>query len=177
MIIVEEPVTSALNARSWQSGHINEGMTPKQCHAAHCNSHQVEGNAGWDRHSSGDLRNRQMDGQDKGRRRIYITREISRRGGWQFGRHQEVLLVEYQKRRRRIHHRTRPEDGPWPSPQLCRWRSCSPMILPDRWWIPHKGPILKLASLPNSLYWVCWGWVRSHLQLKKLPKLGPYIYH
>ena len=111
MIIVEEPVTSALNARSWQSGRINEGMTPKQCHAAHCNSQQVEGNAGWDRHFSGDLRNRQMDGQDEESRRIYITREISRKGGRQFGRRQEVLLVEYQKRRRRIHHRTRPEDG------------------------------------------------------------------
>ena len=89
-------------------------MTPKQCHAAHCNSHQVEGSAGWDRHSSGDLRNRQMDGQDEGSRRIYITRKISRKGGRQFGRHQEVLLVEYQKRRRRIHPRTRHEDGPWP---------------------------------------------------------------
>ena len=55
--IVEEPVISALNARSWQSGRINEGMTPKQCHVANCNSQQVEGNAGWDRHSSGDLRN------------------------------------------------------------------------------------------------------------------------
>ena len=77
---MEEPVTSALNVRSWQSGHINEGMTPKQCHATHCNSQQVEGNAGWDRHSSGDLRNRQMDGQDEGSRRIYITREISRKG-------------------------------------------------------------------------------------------------
>ena len=54
-------------------------MTPKQCHAAHCNSQQVEGNAGWDRHSSGDLRNRQMDSQDEGSRRIYITREISRK--------------------------------------------------------------------------------------------------
>ena len=84
--IVEEPVTSALNARSWQSGRINEGMTPKQCHAAHCNSQQVEGNAGWDRHSSGDLRNRQMDGQDEGSRKIYITREISQKGGRQFGR-------------------------------------------------------------------------------------------
>ena len=77
--IVQEPITSALNARSWQSGHINEGMTPKQCHAAHCNSHQVEGNAGWDRHSSGGLRHRQMDGQDEGSRKIYITREISRK--------------------------------------------------------------------------------------------------
>ena len=55
--IVQEPVTSALNARSWQSGRINEKMTPKQCHAAHCDSQQVEGNAGWDRQSSSDLRN------------------------------------------------------------------------------------------------------------------------
>ena len=69
--IVEEPVTSALNTRSWQSSRINEGMTPEQCHVVHCNSQQVEGSAGWDRHSSGDLRNRQMDGQDEGSRRIY----------------------------------------------------------------------------------------------------------
>ena len=69
-----------INARNWQFGRINEGMTPKQCHATHCNSQQVEGNAGWDRHSSGDLRNRQMDSQDEGSRRIYITREISRKG-------------------------------------------------------------------------------------------------
>ena len=41
----------------------------------------------------------------------YITREISRIRGGQFGRHQEALLVEYQKRRRRTHPRTRPEDG------------------------------------------------------------------
>ena len=75
--IVQESVTSALNARSWQSGHINEGVTPEQCYAAHCNSQRVEGSVGWDRHSSGDLRNRQMDGQDEGSRRIYITREIS----------------------------------------------------------------------------------------------------
>ena len=78
--IVEEPVTSALNARSWQSSHINEGITHKQCHAAHYNSQQVEGSAGCDRHSSGGLRNRQLDGQNEGSRRIYITREISRRG-------------------------------------------------------------------------------------------------
>ena len=48
-----------------------------------------------------------MDNQDEGSRRIYITREISRKGGRQFGRRQEVLLVEYQKRRRRIHPRGR----------------------------------------------------------------------
>ena len=55
-------------------------MTPKQCHAAHCNSQQVEGSAGWDRHSSGDLCNRQMDGQDEGSRRIYNQRDLTKRG-------------------------------------------------------------------------------------------------
>ena len=44
--IVREPVTFALNARSWQSGCINEGMTPEQCHANHYHSQQVEGSAG-----------------------------------------------------------------------------------------------------------------------------------
>ena len=78
--IVKESVTSALNARSWQSGRINEGMTPEQCHAVHYNSQQVEGSAGWDRHSSGDLHNRQMDGQDERSRRIYNQRDLTKRG-------------------------------------------------------------------------------------------------
>ena len=68
---MEEPVTSALNVHSWQSGRINEGMTPEQCHAVHCSSQQVEGSIGWDKHSSGDLHNQQMDGQDEESRRIY----------------------------------------------------------------------------------------------------------
>ena len=42
----------------------------------------------------------------------YITREISRRGGQQFERRKEVLLVEYQKRRRRNHPRPRTKDEP-----------------------------------------------------------------
>ena len=46
-------------------------MTPEQCHANHYHLQQVEGSAGWDRHSSGDLRNRQMDGQDEENRKIY----------------------------------------------------------------------------------------------------------
>ena len=69
--IVGESVISVLNAHSWQSGRINEGMTPEQCHANHYHLQQVKGSAGWDRHSSGDLRNRQMDGQDEENRRIY----------------------------------------------------------------------------------------------------------
>ena len=36
--IVKESVISALNARSWQSGRINERMTPEQCHPVYCNS-------------------------------------------------------------------------------------------------------------------------------------------
>ena len=107
--IVKEPVTSALNARSWQSGRINEGMTPEQCHPVYCNSQQVEGSAGWDRHSSSDLHNQQMDGQDEGSRRIYNQRDLTKRGGQQFGRHLKALVVQYQRRRRRTHPRTRPE--------------------------------------------------------------------
>ena len=79
-VIVKDPVTSALNARSWQSGRINKGMTPKQCHSVHCSSQQVERSIGWDKHSSGDLHNRQMDGQDKGSRRIYNQRNLTKRG-------------------------------------------------------------------------------------------------
>ena len=41
----------------------------------------------------------------------YITREISRRKR-QFGRRKEVLLVKYQKRRKRNHPRPRTEDEP-----------------------------------------------------------------
>ena len=61
----------------------------------------------------------------------YITREISQRGGRQFGRHQKALVVQYQRRkRRRTHPRTRPENGLWPSPNYtiddpALQRSCS----------------------------------------------------
>ena len=78
--IVKEPVTSTLNARSWQFGCINEGMTPEQCHPVYCNSQQVEGSAGWDRHLSSDLHKQQMDGQDEGSRKIYNQRGLTKRG-------------------------------------------------------------------------------------------------
>ena len=107
----------------------------------------------------------------------YIIREISRRRGQQFWRRQEILLVEYQKRKRRNHPRPRTEDELWPSPQTCCRRSSSPTIPPDRWRRPHKGPVLKPASLPNSLYWACWVWIYSHLQWKETPKSGPYNFH
>ena len=54
-------------------------MTPEQCHANHYHSQQVEGSAGWDRHSSGDLRNRQMDDQDEENRRIYNQGDSTKR--------------------------------------------------------------------------------------------------
>ena len=79
--IIEEAVTSALNARSWQSGRINEEMTPEQCHLVCYNSQQVEESAGWDRYSSSDLHDQQMDGQDEWSRRIYNNRDLTRKRG------------------------------------------------------------------------------------------------
>ena len=79
--IIEEVVISALNARSWQSGRINEGMTPEQCHIVCCNSQQVEDSAGWDRYSSSDMYDQQMDGQNEWSRRIYNNRGLTRKGG------------------------------------------------------------------------------------------------
>ena len=54
-------------------------MTPEQCHANHYYSQQVEGSTGWDRHSSGNLRNRQMDGQDEENRRIYNQGDFTKK--------------------------------------------------------------------------------------------------
>ena len=105
----------------------------------------------------------------------YITREISWRGGRQFGRPKEVLLVECQERRRRNHSRLRTDDEFWPFPPPRCWRSSYPTIPSDCWRRPHKGPVLKLASLPNSLYWAYWVWVCSHLQWKEPPKRDPTI--
>ena len=78
--IIEESVTSSLNAHSWQSGRINEGIIPEQCHLVCCNSQQVEESAGWDRYSSSDLHDQQMDGQDERSRRIYNDRGLAKKG-------------------------------------------------------------------------------------------------
>ena len=78
--IVKESVTSALNARSWQSSRINEWMTPEQCHPVYYNSQQVEGSTGWDRHSSSNLHKQQLDSQDEGSIRIYNQRGLTKRG-------------------------------------------------------------------------------------------------
>ena len=61
----KEDVTFALNACSWQSGHINEEMTHEQYHLICCNSQQVEEGDGWDRHLSSNLHDQQMDGQNQ----------------------------------------------------------------------------------------------------------------
>ena len=55
-------------------------MTPEQCHLVYHNSQQVEGSARWDRYSSSDLHDQQMDGQDEGSRRIYNQRDLTKRG-------------------------------------------------------------------------------------------------
>ena len=79
--IIEESVTSALNARNWQSGRINEEMSPEQCHLVCCNSQQVEKSTGWDRYSSSNLHDQQMDGQDEWGRRIYNDGGLAKRAG------------------------------------------------------------------------------------------------
>ena len=166
--IVKEHVTSALNARSWQSSRINERMTPpEQCHAVYCNSQQVEGSVGWDRHSSGDLHNRQMDGQDEGSRRIYNQRDLTKRG------------TAIRKTPESSSCAVSEEEKKNSSSDEARGRTLTPPTTPltilfDRWRSPCKGPVLEPGSLPNSLYWACWVWVRSHLQWKTPPKSGPY---
>ena len=77
--IIEEAVTSTLNAHSWQSSRINEGMTSEQCHLVCCNSQQVVESTGWDRYSSSDLYDQQMDGQDGWSRKIYNNRGLTKR--------------------------------------------------------------------------------------------------
>ena len=148
-------------------------MTPEQCHANHYHSQQVEGSARWDRHSSGDLRNRQMDGQDEENRRIYNQGDFTKKmtAIWKTPRSSIGGVSEEEKKKSSsIEDRGRALTFP-----LTRcWRSSSPTILPNRWKHPHKGPVLKPASLPNSLYLACWVWVCSHLQWKEPPKSGPY---
>ena len=63
--ILGEAVTSTLNAHSWQSDRINEEMTPEQYHLGCCNSQQVKDDGRWDKHSSSNLHDQQMDGQDQ----------------------------------------------------------------------------------------------------------------
>ena len=93
----------------------------------------------------------------------YITREISRREGiviWKTPESSSCIVSEEEKK----NSSSDEARGLTFTPPLRHWRSCSPTILPDRWRSPCKGPILELASLPNSLYWACWVWVHSHLQ-------------
>ena len=79
-------------------------MTPEQCHANHYHLQQVEGSAGWDRHSSGDLRNRQMDGQDEENRKIYNQGDSTKKKDgnsedarkfywWGIGRGEEEIIL------------------------------------------------------------------------------------
>ena len=98
----------------------------------------------------------------------YITREIS----WRKEGNSEDARKFYRWSIRRGEEEIILDRGPRTSFR----QSSSPTIPPDRWRRSHKGPVLKPNSLPNSLYWVCWVWVCSHLQWKGPPKSGPYKY-
>ena len=52
----------------------------EQCHLICCNSQQVEESAGWDRYSSSNLYDQQMNDQDEWSRRIYNNRDLTRGG-------------------------------------------------------------------------------------------------
>ena len=103
----------------------------------------------------------------------YITKEISRRRRMTIqktSKSSSCVVLEEEKENSSSNE-AREQTFTLP---LCYWRSCSPTILPDCWPSPCKGPVLESASLPNSLYWACWVRVRSHLQWRTRPKLGPY---
>ena len=93
----------------------------------------------------------------------YITREISRRGGIAIQKTPESssCVVSEEEKKNSSSDEAR---GQTFTPPLRLWRSCSLTIMPNRWRSPCKGPVLEPASLPNSLYWACWVWVRLHLQ-------------
>ena len=93
----------------------------------------------------------------------YITREISRWWGIAIRKTLESssCVVSEEEKKNSSSDEAR---GQTFTPPLRLWRSCSLTILPDHWRSPRKGPVFEPASLPNSLYWACWVWVRSHLQ-------------
>ena len=82
--------------------------------------------------------------------------------------------MEYQTRRRRIHPRTRPEDGLWPFPQLRRWRSCS------RGSCPTVNEVLTKAQFLSSLLYqihcigpVGFGFAHIYSERHPRPKRDP----
>ena len=99
----------------------------------------------------------------------YITKEISWRGGIAIRKTFESFsyIVSEEEKKKSSSDEAR---GQTFTPPLRHWWSYSIMILPDRWRSPRKGSVLEPASLPNSLYWACWVWVRvrSHLQWRTL---------
>ena len=63
--ILGETVTFALNAHNSRSGRINEEMTPEQYCLGCCNSQKVWEGGRCDKHSSSNLHDQQMEGQDQ----------------------------------------------------------------------------------------------------------------
>ena len=114
------------------------------------------------------------DGQPRWREQN-ITREIPRRRRTEIRKMPGSSIGEVSEEEKK---KSSPaKDELWPSPQSRCRQSSSSTIPPDRWRRSHKGPVLKPASLQNSLYWACWVWVCSHLQWKEPPNRDPtYIY-
>ena len=140
--IIEESVTSSLNAHSWQSGRINEGIIPEQCHIVCCNSQQVEESARWDRYSSSDMYDQQMDGQNEWSRRIYNNRGLIRRGGI------AVLRTLESSDREAPENRKEEEFILGHNPRISICPSSTPLTIP----LPHNPvrPLTKPSLRPSS---------------------------
>ena len=141
-------------------------MTPEQCHPIYCNPQQVEGSAGWDRHSSSNLHKQQMDGQDEGSGRIYNQRGLTKKGiAIQKTPKGSSYVVSEEEKKNSSSDEAR---GQTFTPLLRRWRSC-----------PTVDEVLtKARFLSPLLYQIHYigpvGFGFAHAYCEEPPETGPY---
>ena len=107
-----------------------------------CSSDLVEESAGWDRYSSSDLHDQQMDGQDEWSRRIYNNRGLTRRG-WI-----AALRTLESSDREAPENREEEEFILGHNPRISIYPSSTPLTVP----LPHDPvkPLTKPSLRPSS---------------------------
>ena len=100
-------------------------MTLEQYHLVCCNSHQVEESPGWDRYSSSDLHDQQMNGQDEWSRRIYNNRGLTKRP-----RRMTVLKTLYSSNREAPENRKEEEFILGHNPRTSLYPFSTPLTIP-----------------------------------------------
>ena len=141
-------------------------MTPEQCHSIYCNPQQVEGSAGWDRHSSSNLYKQQMDNQDERSERIYNQRGLTKKRITIQKTPEDpncVVLEEEKKNSSSDEAR-----GQTFTPPLRRWRSCPTVdeVLTKAWLL---SPLLYQIHCIGSV-----GFGFTHTYNEGPPESGPY---